>query len=391
MEQKKIIFVTATPVTIKLKELFFLDLFEQNGFDVECWNLHKIYNKHLEILPNKLASSKIFSFDSLKDVKDRLKLNNTKNTIILSGLDDDYIFRHAFKLFATYNFFITTIFPYGGIYGLRLKLKDKILRIFSSNIPQKIKPTLQKKYYHFYKKWHNIDLTTYWFSSTIPCSTAINHPDYEDFIKIKDSKERIQNEDYIVFLDTYIPLHPDLLTFNALKYVKPENYQAALRAFFDKIEQKFNAEVIIAAHPKAVYDNNEFGNRQIIKYKTNLLVKDAKLVVTHMSSSTSFALLFNKPVVFITTTEINKIPKFAFSMHNYAKYLNKQIYNIDECQVEQMNFSEVEEMYRKTYIYSCLTSLETENLTNKEILRKEYEQIFNKISNKNIKAKYEHE
>ena len=383
MNEKKIIFVTETPVTIKLKELFFLDVFERNGFELECWNVHDFYYKHLNSLPDILTSSHIFSFSNMKEVKDRLKLHSRQNTIILLGLDDYFLYRKFFRLFTKHKFLIAAICPYAGISSLPFTFKEKIMRALSSNIFKKIIPQIQNTYYHFYKKFHKIDLISYRFSSTQPRSFAINHLDYEHFIKIKDNKDKVYDKDYIVFLDTYMPLHPDLRVYNALKYIKPENYQSSLRNFFDKIEQKFQAEVIIAAHPKAVYDNNEFGNRKIIKYKTNLLVKDAKLVVTQMSNSNAFVLLFNKPVIFITTTEIDRTPKIAFKLHTYANYLNKQVYNIDEYDVDKMEFSEIDIEYRNRYIYYQLTSLETEHLTNEEILVKEYNKIFDKIKKLN--------
>jgi hypothetical protein len=376
MNQRKIIFISAIPITIKLRELFFLDIFEENGFEVKCWNLQPFCNPTLRI-PDELTSPSILSFSSLEEMEKELIQQNPKDTIILSGLDDDYSYRKIFRVLTKHQFILTTIFPYGGIYGFRFLFKDKILRIFSSNILKKFNGLFKSKYYSLYKRMYHINLSTHYFSSSYPHSVAINHPDYEGYAKIKNSNELIiQNEPYIVFLDTYIPLHPDLKRFNALKYVSPEHYQSSLRDFFDKVEEKFQAKVVIAAHPKAVYENNEFGNRQIIKYKTNLLVKEAKLVITHMSNSNSFVMLFNKPVVFITTSEINKIPKFAFVLHCYAKHLNKSVFNIDKWDIEQMDFSRIEDEYRKKYIYSYLSSPETENLSNKEILIKEYSILF---------------
>lgn len=379
MKKRKIIFISNNPITVKIKELFHLAVFEENGFELECWDLSPFVDIELSNLPDKLSLPNIFTISSFSHMEQKVLQNNPDNTVFLSGLDDNYTYRKIFKLLKKQNFIITTIFPYAGMQTFHYTLIHKIKRAFSSNIFKKISGLVKNSYYSFYKKIYHIDLTTYFFSSAQPCSVAINHPDYEHFIKIKAADTSIQKEAYIVFLDTYMPLHPDLVTFNALKYVRPKNYQAAMCNFFEKLEQKFNAEVIIAAHPKARYDNFEFGKRKIIKYKTAELVKNAELVVSHMSNSTAYALLFDKPVIFITTNEVNSIPKFAFKLHCYVQQLNKRIYNIDQCSIQQMDFSKINDENRKKYLYSYLTSPETENISNKDILVAEYSKIFDLI------------
>ena len=382
MEQKKIIFISNNPITIKIKELFQLSVFEENGFDVEYWDLSQFIDPSLSNLPDKLAASNIFIIKSFAEMKEKVLQNSCNNTVFLSGLDDYYIYKKIFKFLTKQNFVITLLNPYGGVLHFKHSLIDKIKRAFSSNIFKKINDALSNFYYnHLYKKIHNIDLTTYLFSSYPPYSFAINHPDYEYFTKIKNENTSIQTKPYIVFLDTYIPLHPDMVRFDALKYVEPKDYQKSMRDFFDKLEQKFNAEVIIAAHPKAKYDNNEFGNRKIIKYKTAELVKNAELVVSHMSNSTAFVILFNKPLIIVTTNKIETIPKFAFRLNMYANFFNKTLYNINKDDIEQMNFSKISDEIRDKYKYSYLTSPEIENMSNKDILVKAYNDIFEKIKN----------
>ncbi len=379
MKSRKIIFIAHQFITIKVQELYFLKTFEENGFELEYWEYLPFCKSNLNV-PDRLTAPNLYSIASLAELKKKLTLNDPKKTIIISSLHDAFYCRKIFKLLSKNNYTITTIYPYAGVAVLHLSLKDKILRMLSSaDFIKKINGFLQTKYYNLYKKIHHIDLSTYWFSSACPYSKVINHPDYEIFKKLQKSASPTQINPYIVFLDTYIPLHHDLITYNMQKYVSVENYQATLRKFFDQIENKFQAEVIIAAHPKAIYNNNEFGSRQIIKYKTGELIKDAKLVITHMSNSTAFAMLFNKPVVFISTSEMDKTPKFAFRLHTFAQHLNKNVYAVDKYNIEQMDFSPIDKEYSEKYIYSYLTTPETENMTNEEILVKEYNAIFDKL------------
>ena len=51
-----------------------------------------------------------------------------------------------------------------------------------------------------------------------------------------------------------------------------------MRRYFDYLEEKYGMPVVIAAHPKSDYSGGEFGNRSIIKYKTDDLVFNARMV-----------------------------------------------------------------------------------------------------------------
>lgn len=375
MKDKKIIFFCNQQITIKIRELFFLDLFEKNGFQLHYWEYIPSNNKNINI-PDRLSKQKVTTISSIDQIRAKLLEHNPSETIIISTFSDEFGYRRIFKILSEHHFTITTIYPFGGIDSFQYSKKDRLTRIFSSNFLKKIKGTILSKYYPLYKKANKIELYKYWFSSTYPRSFAINHPDYECFQRLQLSKEKIYDKPFIVFLDTFMPLHHDLEKYNATKYVSPANYQAALKDFFKHVEKKFNAEVIIAAHPKSVYEKNEFGNRKIIKYKTGELIKDSVLVISHMSNSTAFALLFNKPIVFITTTEVDKIPKFAFKLHTFVQHLNKPIYNIDNVCIDEMDFSKVSESYRNKYIYTYLTTPETEHISNEDILIKKYHEIF---------------
>ena len=50
----------------------------------------------------------------------------------------------------------------------------------------------------------------------------------------------------------------------------------------------------------------KFGNREIITGKTAELVKDAKLILNHDSTSFNFVALWKVPMIFITTDQIER-------------------------------------------------------------------------------------
>jgi hypothetical protein len=110
-----------------------------------------------------------------------------------------------------------------------------------------------------------------------------------------------------VFLDEYGPFHPDYSFENMPQNYRPEEYYALLCSFFDYLEKKYGVEIAIAAHPRSAYERHPayFGRRSVIRGKTAELVQGAGFVIAHHSTALNFAVLFEKPVIFITTDPIN--------------------------------------------------------------------------------------
>jgi hypothetical protein len=59
--------------------------------------------------------------------------------------------------------------------------------------------------------------------------------------------------------------------------------------------------VVIAAHPKSKYEEmpDLFEGRQVIRGKTHDLVKSSKFVITSISTSVHFAVMYKKPIIFL--------------------------------------------------------------------------------------------
>ena len=135
--------------------------------------------------------------------------------------------------------------------------------------------------------------------------------------------------------------------------------------------------IIIAAHPKSEYTGKEFGGREIIKYQTNNLVTNASLVVIQTSNSISYVALANKPIVFILTDASNQIPRYKYATQTLAQLFDKNVYNIDKMKnnFSEIDYSPLDEKKRQSYIYTYLTSKETENSKNIDIIKSFLKQL----------------
>ncbi len=156
--------------------------------------------------------------------------------------------------------------------------------------------------------------------------------DYNNYLESNKNPRLINKKNYAVFLDQYLPMHPDAPTFFGVSpRCTPEKYYPALNNFFEAFEKNFGMKVVVCAHPKSDYENNYkfLYGRKFVKNKTVALVKNSKLVFAHGSTTIAYAILYKKPLVFLLSDE------YLRSFDNYtpaiiAKKLNSPCFNIDD-------------------------------------------------------------
>ena len=151
--------------------------------------------------------------------------------------------------------------------------------------------------------------------------------DYEKYLNFKQSN--ITKKKYFVFIDQYLPYHPSKFFRKEKSQVTEKNYFPKLNLFFEQIEKSYGIEIIIAAHPRANLNRYKtlFKRRKIIKLKTIELVKNSLGVLTHTSTAISFAILYKKPIIFLTSNEIIRSYD-DYRVHSYSRLLNCRLFNI---------------------------------------------------------------
>lgn len=161
-----------------------------------------------------------------------------------------------------------------------------------------------------------------------------------DFYKCKKNffyqKDKIEN--ICVFLDESATDHPDYKILN----LQPPNqkvYFNKMNLFFDLIEKKTNLRVVIAAHPRSNYrNNNPFNLRNILYDKTPELVKKSRFVIAHMSTSVSFAVTMNKPIIFSEIPGLASNSKFNSYIKLFANLLGCKCLNLEKYENLSKNF-----------------------------------------------------
>lgn len=137
-----------------------------------------------------------------------------------------------------------------------------------------------------------------------------------------------------LYLDVGVPQFPgDDTTGRRKEALSKEKYYPSICRFFDRVEQEQNIKIKIAAHPRAPHQDypEYFCRRHTVRNNTCQEVSRAKFIITHNSTAVGFAVLYNKPVIFITTNELEQnINDEGNSIKTISGWLNKTPINIDK-------------------------------------------------------------
>ena len=176
--------------------------------------------------------------------------------------------------------------------------------------------------------------------------------DYDLYLRYQDrTGERCKQ--YAVFLDDYLAYHSDYAQTGINPPVTEEDYYYRLNKFLKFFESNTGYKVIFAAHPSSRYDLKPhlLDGREFVLGRTAELVRDAQIVFCHASTSLSFAVLWHKPLVFLTTDELKRSwfgPSIAF----FSNILHAPIVNmscIDKLSIDMKVWMRINESYYAEY------------------------------------------
>lgn len=341
---KRIIFLVVSPFNLRDYQRFGIEILQQNEFKVEVWDITSIL---LPIFYNSYTPPDSFDYEGLTLFSKKLELYNKiavlKNSdfvinIIPYNLKSLWIYRTLSKSEADYAVFMANAIP--SINNGKLKVSiylRKIKKLFKLS-PKKILGLLLSRipFRWFYVKSAKICLAggekclKYHYPTDANTEVLWAHTlDYDLYLKEKNNpvSERL----IAVFIDEYLPFHPDYIVAGIKPCVAPDRYYFLLNNFFKLIENKLGLEVIIAAHPRSNYESrfDYFKERKCIRGQSVKLIRESKLVLSHGSTALSFANLFYKPVVFMTSSELNRSYQGPLIVE-MAKHFGKKPIFIDE-------------------------------------------------------------
>ena len=148
--------------------------------------------------------------------------------------------------------------------------------------------------------------------------------DYDLFLENPAPEQR---ENIAVFLDQCFPFHPDFQVLGRKSPVTEERYYPALCKFFAELERASGLKVVIAAHPRAPRDKDLFEGREAVRGQSLELTRRAALALAHTSTAVNFAVMYNTPLLFLNTAELD--PNEGETIRGIAGMLHAPCLNVD--------------------------------------------------------------
>ena len=360
-------------------DLFAIPELISKGVEVEYWDVSEIsipgYQVHSYKVPDGLIIRKV---RDKKHFEELLLSNSPKTAYVVHMTYCDYSYS-CFHLLSKHK--CTIIYCVNGCLPSIVTEYNSTISYVKTLPIKTIIHIFKQKAYKLAAKTSLVSPTNYVLAS---CKDAYNRNeckigkktvlvDYNscDYQQCLSSKVPQLDgfEDAIVFIDQNLPFHPD----NKLEglYIDADKYFLSMNKLFDAIEQKYNKQIIIAAHPSC-YDNyingKYFKDRRVVQGCTLEAVRDSWAVVAHNSTAISFPIIFKKPLILVTTEDMHSVRKHTCAFCAlYSKLLNC-VYVKSENEISLPDMLSVDEFAYNSFKYQYLTNPASEGVSNGEIL-----------------------
>jgi hypothetical protein len=337
---KKIIFFVGVSFSQRDFDRFGIELLETNGFEVEIWEFTPIVNYHGY---KELSSTNCVQFKQHKFIFSKAQAHaemdklDKETFVICLIIYPNFVYHMISQYKVNYALLLATALPV--IREKKISLA-RIKYILQLN-PRKLFAYIVGKLFiliggitppALILAGGERSLTlqpSFSEESEILWTHALDYDIYMKYRNMIHSKDKRQ----AVFLDEDLPFHDDYINLGIKKRIaRPEEYYPLLKSFFEIMEKIHAVEIVIAAHPRSRYEEypDFFGGRPVIKGNTAELVGNASFVISHCSTAINFAVLFRKPIIFVTTNKLRQHQLLGPLIENMAFLLKKKVFNLDE-------------------------------------------------------------
>jgi hypothetical protein len=362
IENLKIVYLSYIRLTDRVSYTWFIDELLHKGIDVEYWDLIPFMREnHREV--NEINPEFLKELNSLIELEINIK-KQVKDVVYVILFPLDNSTKNVFLKLSKLK--VKIVYIDWGAMPINMKneqasiVKRAVGTFRSLNY---LKLVIQSKKIFMLQKFGLIKKFDIVFASGSILENKPRHAQrvvpfpFTDYIQYKKTKNypKINMPRFAVFLDVNLPFQSDL-TLGGLPKINPKMYYSELDTFFRIIEATFNVDIVIAAHPKSLPNSNNFGNRTMMRMKTAELVRDAEFVISHHSTSISYAVLNYKPIMFIYTETMKTLytKNVIADIKNIADYFGLEPLTVNRSpdlvlislnQVNKRNYDEYIENY----------------------------------------------
>lgn len=365
---KKILFLVNFPFSQRDFERYGIELLMENGFEVEIWDITDILHPDVRknyVLHNPIDWQYYRIFSDKKEILNEIR-SLSSETFIFANIHytrERYpIYKAISRSNAKYAINLVNSLPYGDdkkhCFLFYLKKLQKVT----------VKELLNYGFFHLPFTWLGIKPASLMlvggeqslkYRYLVGKTTEIVWAHTLDYdLYFKERKKPFIERPIAVFLDDYLPFH-HIRFYRTEKFsISADKYYFLLNKLFNLVENQLGLEVVIAAHPGSHYEKHPdyFQGRKLVRGQTIKLVRESQLVLNHNSTALNFAILFNKPVIFLTFSDLERCPESPY-IRAMAKWLGKEpifmdtIMDIDwefEFIVNKVQYDNYRQAYIKT-------------------------------------------
>jgi hypothetical protein len=343
---KKVIFLTDNPFNYRDYKMFGCEILESEGFAVEAWDCSPVVYPEVSqkyVPPDKFTFERLRVFQREKAVLNAIR-GIRADTAVLIYLDFTWKHRNIFSALRVSNHVFNVKHLVGELPAIKAPQKRHILARLTGlrTQPGKLLDYAARKIPYRLWRLKPADFILAGGCETVcfeyPNSTAsriiwCHALDYDSYLALErqGAGPCRRSGDYAVFLDQYVPFHSDYLYNKNSPRYDPDAYYSTLLKYFAAFEKQTGLHVKIAAHPRSKYEERGdlFQGREVTRGKTAELVRDATIVLLHGSVALNFAVLYRKPVIFITL-DMFKETRLGSLTNEAAHRLGKSPINISE-------------------------------------------------------------
>lgn len=335
---KNVIFLFVTPVVEGDEYRFSLLRLCELGYRITIYDLTPALFPELE---SRITKRRIhvdyLTYEKVHNIRDFEKIvaDRCKNSFFMPMFNDYYQVRKLYSIFTKYNIkfgYVNNLvceIDIGARIGNILKIssikKGKISSVLYNRLFRKVLPNKKADFIAFGSKKSEESIaekclvgkkTKRVYIHTYDCQRFLDTIPYDN-----------GGRKYCVFLDQYIPFHPDNILDRGLN-IDPEAYYREVCDVLDGIRKNYNLDVIIAAHPRADYEKQHRvfpESYKIEMEKTTELIKNATLVVGHFSTSIGLVSLAKVPLYIFLPPSISCINDFRENGLAFARLLGCRI------------------------------------------------------------------
>lgn len=365
---KNIVFLVEAPFGKRDFDRFGIEFLCQNDFYVEVWDLTFIINSQLR---DQDYSKVFYYFDGLTVFYEKQKVINkllglTKKEFVFNFLGYNYssfaIYEALSMTKVDYAVLMANVLPSFNRKVISGNIFDKCKRLYPFKMDKFLNPIINK----VPSQWLGIkpaSLALVGGSRSLLRNRIIDREtellfchafDYD--LYLKEFQTPCKERPIAVFLDQCVPFPGDKIFTGIKACISADKYYLLLNNFFQLVEKKMRIKIVVAVHPRSPKESilKYFKGYECVSGQTISLVKNSRFILAHDSTSLNFANLFYKPVIFLTSYDLDTTLRGRCTREMAMWFGKKPIFidsNVDiDWEGESRVDKAVYDCYRRCYI-----------------------------------------